>query len=81
MLMLFYTCWDVVELMFVWYFYIETKGSTLEETARIFDGDDAVAHVKLHDIAKEIEGDFYEEAHFAAYRNRTGPTARDRYYS
>ncbi|KAK7742403.1 hypothetical protein SLS53_004549 [Cytospora paraplurivora] len=71
----------IVELMFVWYFYIETKGPTLEETARIFDGDDAVNHVDLHEIAKEIEGDFYEEAHFAAYRNRTGPTARDRYYS
>lgn len=78
--MLFYTCWDVLELIFVWFFYIETKGPTLEEIARIFDGDDAVAHVDLHTLAKEIYGDYYEEAHFEAYRHKKGPTARDRYY-
>ncbi|ROV87856.1 hypothetical protein VSDG_09540 [Cytospora chrysosperma] len=80
MFMLFYTCWDVVELIFVWFFYIETKRPTLEEVARIFDGDQAVAHVDLHTIAKEIHGDHYEEAHFEAYRHKKGPTARDRYY-
>ncbi|KAK7707277.1 hypothetical protein SLS63_013794 [Diaporthe eres] len=79
--MLFYTCWDVVELIFVWLFYVETKGPTLEEIARIFDGDDAVAHIDLNEIAKELHGDHYEEAHFEAYRHKKGPSARERYYS
>ncbi|KFY31023.1 hypothetical protein V493_01477 [Pseudogymnoascus sp. VKM F-4281 (FW-2241)] len=38
----FYTVWLAVELVFVYFFYIETKGPTLEEIYRIFDGDDAV---------------------------------------
>ncbi|KAG8158404.1 hypothetical protein KVR01_011526 [Diaporthe batatas] len=81
MFMLFYTCWDVVELVFVYLFYVETKGPTLEEIARIFDGDDAVAHIDLNEIAKELHGDHYEEAHFEAYRHKKGPSARERYYS
>ncbi|SPO03276.1 related to hexose transporter protein [Cephalotrichum gorgonifer] len=52
--MLFYTLWDTVELVFVWFFYVETKGPTLEEIARIFDGDDAVAHIDLDQVEKEI---------------------------
>lgn len=52
--MLFYTLWDTVELVFVWFFYVETKGPTLEEIARIFDGDDAVAHIDLHQVEKDI---------------------------
>ncbi|KAI8686617.1 hypothetical protein NCS56_00322000 [Fusarium sp. Ph1] len=51
--MLFYTIWDFCELIFVWYFYVETKGPTLEEIARIFDGDDAVAHIDLAQVEKE----------------------------
>ncbi|KAF4985673.1 hypothetical protein FDECE_16396 [Fusarium decemcellulare] len=51
--MLFYTLWDFCELLFVWYFYVETKGPTLEEIARIFDGDDAVAHIDLAQVEKE----------------------------
>ena len=52
--MLFYTIWDFVELVFVWFFYVETKGPTLEEIARIFDGDEAVAHIDLDQVEKEI---------------------------
>jgi hypothetical protein len=51
--MLFYTLWDTCELIFVYYFYIETKGPTLEEIARIFDGEDAVAHIDLAQVEKE----------------------------
>ncbi|KAM5342786.1 hypothetical protein ACJ41O_013752 [Fusarium nematophilum] len=51
--MLFYTIWDFCELVFVWFFYVETKGPTLEEIARIFDGDDAVAHIDLAQVEKE----------------------------
>lgn len=59
--MLFYTLWDAVELIFVYYFYVETKGPTLEEIARIFDGDDAVAHLDLAQVEKEthlVQQDF-----------------------
>lgn len=40
--------------MFVYFFYVETKGPTLEEIARIFDGEDAIAHVDLHEVEKDI---------------------------
>lgn len=53
--MLLYTLWDTVELIFVWFFYVETKGPTLEEIARIFDGNDAVAHIDLYQVEKEIQ--------------------------
>lgn len=59
--MLFYTIWDFCELIFVWFFYVETKGPTLEEIARIFDGDDAVAHIDLEQVEKEIRSAEHEE--------------------
>ncbi|KAJ6438127.1 MFS hexose transporter [Purpureocillium lavendulum] len=55
-LMLFYTLWDTVELVFVYFFYIETKGPTLEEIARIFDGDAAVARVIPQEEEAEKDG-------------------------
>jgi len=36
---LVYLGWLVVELLFIWYYVVETKGHTLEETAIIFDGE------------------------------------------
>ncbi|RCI16980.1 hypothetical protein L249_3077 [Ophiocordyceps polyrhachis-furcata BCC 54312] len=41
--MLFYTLWNTCELVFVYFFYVETKGHTLEDIARIFDGEDDAA--------------------------------------
>ncbi|KAK0710320.1 general substrate transporter [Lasiosphaeria miniovina] len=52
--MLFYTLWDLCELVFVWLFYVETNGPTLEEVARIFDGDGAIAHIDMQQVQKEI---------------------------
>ncbi|KAK0629247.1 general substrate transporter [Bombardia bombarda] len=52
--MLFYTIWDLGQLIFVWFFYVETKGPTLEEVARIFDGKDAIGHVNMHQVEKEL---------------------------
>ncbi|KAJ7671970.1 general substrate transporter [Mycena olivaceomarginata] len=50
-----YTCWIAFELVFIYIFYVETKGPTLEEIARIFDGDEAeVAQV---DIAEKVTHD------------------------
>jgi len=60
-LMLFYTLWDFVELVFVYFFYVETKGPTLEEIARIFDGDSAVAHIDLEQVEKETQLTHHEE--------------------
>jgi uncharacterized protein YfcZ (UPF0381/DUF406 family) len=38
----------------VYFVYPETKGPTLEEISRIFDGDDAVAHVSMAVVEKEV---------------------------
>ncbi|RDA89694.1 hypothetical protein CP533_5255 [Ophiocordyceps camponoti-saundersi (nom. inval.)] len=51
--MLFYTLWNACELIFVYFFYVETKGHTLEDVARIFDGKDAVSPVRLKQTDKE----------------------------
>ncbi|KFY05147.1 hypothetical protein V491_09193 [Pseudogymnoascus sp. VKM F-3775] len=59
--MLFYTLWDLCELVFVYFFYVETNGPTLEQIAKIFDGDDAAAHIDLHQVEKEIAQAHHEE--------------------
>jgi hypothetical protein len=38
----------------VYFVYPETKGPTLEEISRIFDGDNAVAHVSMAAVEKEV---------------------------
>lgn len=64
--MLFYTIWDFLELLFVYFLYVETKGPTLEEVARIFDGDDAIVYIDMNQVHKEIEADLDmdQAAHF-----------------
>lgn len=39
---IFYCAWLGVELAVVWFFYIETRNTPLEEIAKHFDGDNAV---------------------------------------
>ncbi|KAG8853280.1 hypothetical protein FRB96_008365 [Tulasnella sp. 330] len=39
---LFYVGWLAFELFFVWMFFWETKGRTLEQTAVLFDGEDGL---------------------------------------
>jgi len=52
---LFYTIWIFIELLFVYFFYVETRGPTLEELARIFDGEGAeVAHLDMATVEKQI---------------------------
>jgi hypothetical protein len=72
--MLFYTLWDFCELIFVWFVYVETKGPTLEEIARIFDGDDAVAHIDLVQVEKELRSTDHEED-VNAYNSKSEKTA------
>jgi hypothetical protein len=41
--------WLCFEVIFVFFFFIETRGPTLEEIAKIFDGQDAqVANVDMN---------------------------------
>jgi hypothetical protein len=52
----FLQCWIFLELVFVYFMYVETKGPTLEELAKIIDGDDAkVAHLDIHQVEKEAQ--------------------------
>ena len=58
---LVYVGWLVVELVTVYLFFVETKGPTLEEMAKIFDGDEAkVGHVDL-EIVREKNTIVHEE--------------------
>lgn len=44
-------CWIAFELVFVYFLYVETRGPTLEEIAKIFDGEDAeVAQVDMDKV-------------------------------
>ncbi|KAF2834947.1 general substrate transporter [Patellaria atrata CBS 101060] len=51
-----YTCWIGFELTFVYFLYVETRGPTLEEIAKIFDGDEA--EVAQLDIDTIKDGDY-----------------------
>ncbi|EMR66836.1 putative hexose transporter protein [Eutypa lata UCREL1] len=54
-LYLIYTCWVFCELCFVYLMYVETKGPTLEELAKVIDGDEAeVARLDLEQVEKEV---------------------------
>ncbi|KAJ0272258.1 hypothetical protein COL940_010540 [Colletotrichum noveboracense] len=53
-LYLIYTCWIFLELCFVFSKYVETKGPTLEELAKVIDGSNAqVAQIDIQQIEKE----------------------------
>jgi hypothetical protein len=50
----------------VYFVYPETKGPTLEEISRIFDGDAAVAHISMDAIEKDTHEerlDNFDEKH------------------
>ena len=42
---LVYVRWLAFEFAFLWFFLVETKGRTLEETAALFDGEDALEKI------------------------------------
>lgn len=57
-------CWIALEFVFVYVMYVETKGPTLEELAKVIDGDNAaVAKLDLHQVEKEAQIESHEE-HF-----------------
>ena len=50
----FFQGWLLIQLVVVYFFFIETRGATLEEIAKTFDGADAVEEIKQK--AMEVEG-------------------------
>jgi hypothetical protein len=55
-------CWIFFEVIFVTVFYVETRGPTLEEVAKIFDGDDAeVADVEASKMAAATTSGFEKD--------------------
>ncbi|OAA53955.1 sugar transporter [Niveomyces insectorum RCEF 264] len=54
---LIYTCWIFLELVFVYFMYVETRGPTLEELAKVIDGPEA----KVADLDLQV----VEETHFS----------------
>lgn len=54
-----YAVWIFIELLFVCFLYVETKGPTLEEVAKIFDGEDAeVAHIDIEKVEATTTSSF-----------------------
>jgi hypothetical protein len=43
-----YCCWIAFELVYLYFFVVETKGRTLEETAALFDGEEAEHAIADH---------------------------------
>ncbi|KAF8839813.1 hexose transporter [Paxillus ammoniavirescens] len=54
---LVYVCWLAFEFLFLWLFLVETKNRTLEETAALFDGEEAIQH-----IARQAEKTYKSDA-------------------
>lgn len=59
-----YAGWVFLELIWIWFFYVETRGPTLEEIARIFDGDNAeVADIDIDGKGLSNRNGSIKEAH------------------
>jgi sugar porter (SP) family MFS transporter len=56
-----YDCWLLVELIFIYFYIVETKGKTLEETAAMFDGEQSE---KLAAVASQVvKAHVHEDSH------------------
>jgi hypothetical protein len=68
-----YVCWLAFESVFVYLFIVETKGRSLEETAALFDGEEAEHAIATHGGAAphEIRDDLDEKLDDPGY----SPTA------
>ncbi|KAH8103089.1 general substrate transporter [Cristinia sonorae] len=61
-----YCCWLLFELVFLYFFVVETKNLSLEETAALFDGEDASN--ALHNATRDVRHeDLDEKASNSAY--------------
>ncbi|KIM58733.1 hypothetical protein SCLCIDRAFT_1218432 [Scleroderma citrinum Foug A] len=52
---LVYVCWLAVEFVYLWFFLVETKNRTLEETAALFDGEDALEMIAHQGETRGLE--------------------------
>ncbi|EGO03759.1 hypothetical protein SERLA73DRAFT_175384 [Serpula lacrymans var. lacrymans S7.3] len=52
---LVYVCWLAVEFVFLYFFLIETKNRTLEETAALFDGEDILEQIANQPGVGEVQ--------------------------
>ena len=50
-LQIVYCCWLAFETVFLYFFVVETRNRTLEETAALFDGEELE---KLHQVAHQV---------------------------
>ena len=53
----------------MYFFFIETKGATLEEISRTFDGEDAVEEMKVRALATE-KADMVEQVEYLNNKGR-----------
>jgi MFS family permease len=62
----------VVQVVTVWFTFIETKGATLEEISRTFDGEDAVEEVKALAVEKKVadQADEVEDVQVSEEKSR-----------
>ncbi|KAH0835887.1 hexose transporter [Lanmaoa asiatica] len=58
---LVYVCWLACEFVFLWFFIVETKNRTLEETAALFDGEDAIDQITHKAAADDVREDIFLE--------------------
>lgn len=45
----------IIEVLCIWFLFVETRGPTLEEMVRVFDGDDIVGHTEAKTANEHIE--------------------------
>lgn len=70
-----YCCWLAVELAFVYFFFVETRYTPLEEIAKYFDGDEArVGGAAATDVAREKLAQLEDEGKLTT--TRTADDAR-----
>ncbi|KDQ20220.1 hypothetical protein BOTBODRAFT_27639 [Botryobasidium botryosum FD-172 SS1] len=65
-----YTCWNLVECVYIYFFAVETKGRTLEECAALFDDKDAADNLRYagEDAAHAHEEKIDEKASSTDHR-------------
>ncbi|KAN0084416.1 hexose transporter [Tylopilus felleus] len=64
-----YVCWLAFEFAFLWFTLVETKDRTLEETAALFDGEDAIEQITHKALARDVHEDGSTEKRSTGHGN------------